>query len=165
MASSDLLTLQDVRVRDAYRRTGECRDLGSDPALWHRRMLEGLCQLIGVPLATGGEGLWGPACGPLSQALQHVPGGAVTVIALHRAPGERDFSPRRQRLLRQTLACLVEGDSERQVADRLDLSYATTHQYVPALYRHLGVRSRTSSWPTVKASTPEEIGGTHLVPS
>jgi len=31
---------------------------------------------------------------------------------------------------------------EKQVAARLDLSHATTHQYVSTLYRHFGVRSR-----------------------
>ena len=30
----------------------------------------------------------------------------------------------------------------KQVAARLSLSHATTHQYVTALYRHFGVRSR-----------------------
>jgi hypothetical protein len=39
MGTSDLLRVQDVR--DAYRLIGECRDLGSDPALWHSRMLGG----------------------------------------------------------------------------------------------------------------------------
>src|SRR5688572_27171082 len=56
MAKSDLLRVQDVRA--AYRLIGECRDLGSDSALWHRRMLEGVCQLIGASAATGGEGRW-----------------------------------------------------------------------------------------------------------
>jgi DNA-binding CsgD family transcriptional regulator len=98
--------------------------------------------------------------------------GAVSVITLHRAPGEREFSARERRLLgffygeigrligrplvsatepstdklsprlRQTLACLLEGDSEKQVAARLGLSQPTTHQYVTALYRHFGVGSR-----------------------
>jgi DNA-binding CsgD family transcriptional regulator len=241
------LRVQDVR--NAYRLIGECRDLGSDPALWHRRMFEGLCRLIGVPAATGGEAWWvrphrsiepvsafdsglpprnrerrsaymrdhGHAVDPIWQALQRVPGrlvtrsrrqlvsdavwyrsivfneylrpaavdhrltsvyqvsdaGAFSVIAPQREIRERDFSPREARLLnffhgelgpligralvsatepspeklsprlRQTLACLVEGDSEKQVAARLDLSHATTHQYVTALYRHFGVRSRS----------------------
>jgi DNA-binding NarL/FixJ family response regulator len=98
--------------------------------------------------------------------------GAYSAITVHRALGERDFSQREQRLLnffhaelgplvgralvsasepsplklsprlRKTLACLLEGDSEKQVADRLGLSHATTHQYVTALYRHFGVGSR-----------------------
>ena len=98
--------------------------------------------------------------------------GAISGIHLDRPIGERDFSPREQRLLhffhgelgrligrslisatepgpeklsprlRQTLACLLEGDSEKQVAARLGLSHATTHQYVTALYRRFGVQSR-----------------------
>jgi DNA-binding CsgD family transcriptional regulator len=98
--------------------------------------------------------------------------GSVSVIALHRAVGERDFTPREQRLLnffhgelgrligrslvsatepnpgplsprlRQTLWCLLEGDSEKQVAARLSLSRATAHQYVTTLYRHFGMHSR-----------------------
>ena len=246
MAKSDLLRFQDVR--GAYRLIGECRDVGSDPALWHRRMFEGLCQLIGTPAAVGGEGHWirphravepssafeagldargrevyyayyrdiGPTRDPVFRAMQSIPGpvvtcnrrevvndteyyrsisyneylrlakidhrlisvcqvsdeGAINAIHLQRAPGERDFSPREQRLLnffheelgrligrslvsalepdpeklsprlRQTLACLLEGDSEKQVAARLGLSQATTHQYVTALYRRFAVRSR-----------------------
>jgi Bacterial regulatory proteins, luxR family len=100
--------------------------------------------------------------------LQISDDGAFSVVALHRARGEREFSPREQRLLRffheelgaligrslvsdtephpaklsprlrQTLVCLLEGDSEKQVASRLGLSQATTHQYVTALYRHFG---------------------------
>jgi hypothetical protein len=53
MTKSDLLRSQDVR--EAYRLIGDCRDLGSDATLWHRRMLEGLCRLIGVRAATGAE--------------------------------------------------------------------------------------------------------------
>jgi DNA-binding NarL/FixJ family response regulator len=44
--------------------------------------------------------------------------------------------------VRQTLACLIEGDSEKQAAARLGLSPATIHQYVMVLYRHFEVRSR-----------------------
>jgi DNA-binding CsgD family transcriptional regulator len=99
-------------------------------------------------------------------------GGAMSAIALNRAIGDRDFTERERRLLeffhaevarliggplvsatepgieqlsprlRQTLACLLEGDSEKQVAARLGLSPATVHQYVTALYRHFGVQSR-----------------------
>jgi DNA-binding CsgD family transcriptional regulator len=246
VTKSDLLRVQDVR--DAYRRIGECRDLGSDSALWHSRMLEGLCRLVGPAAATGGEGTWlrprdpvrpvsafdvgfdphgherfnaymrasGPRADPVLHALQHVPDrlitrtrrevvsdrdwhrsasfndyrrvsgidhqvisiyqtspeGAVSVFTVHRAIGERDFSTREVQLLRffhqelgrlighsrvgalepspeqlsprlrQTLTCLLDGDSEKQVAGRLGLSRATTHQYVTALYRHFKVGSR-----------------------
>jgi DNA-binding CsgD family transcriptional regulator len=246
MTKSDLLRVQDVH--DAYRLIGDCRDLGDDPVLWHRRMLDGLCRLIGARAATGGGGRWirpdhemdvtlavdvglddrghalymaymrdlRPGGDPIFQALQRVPGqlvvctrrqvvsdtvwyrsaawddyrrpieidnqltsvyqlpggGAVSVIALLRAPREREFSPREHQLLRffhgelgrligrslvgptepsddalsprlrQTLACLLEGDSEKQVAARLGVSHATAHQYVMALYRHFRVSSR-----------------------
>jgi DNA-binding CsgD family transcriptional regulator len=97
---------------------------------------------------------------------------SFSACCLHRGPRERDFSPREQRLvsffhaelgplvgralvsiaeaspadlsprLRQTLGCLLEGDSEKQVAGRLGLSLPTAHQYVTALYKRFGVRSR-----------------------
>ena len=245
MGKCDLLRVEDVR--GAYRLIGECRDLGSDPTLWQRRMVDGLRRLVGAPAAAGGEGRWTrprggaaavsafdagfdsrgrelyraylrelpPRDKPIFEALRHVPGRLVTrarrdvisyaawyrsvawneyrrpmtlddqltsvyripgagisVIALHRGRGEREFSPRERRVLsffhgelglligrslvsalepspdklsprlRQTLACLVEGDTEKQVAARLGLSPTTTHQYVTALYRHFGVTSR-----------------------
>jgi len=98
--------------------------------------------------------------------------GATSGVALNRPTGEPDFSGRERRLLhffhaevgrliggalvsatepgverlsprlRQTLACLFEGDSEKQVAARLCLSPTTVHQYVKTLYRHFGVNSR-----------------------
>jgi DNA-binding NarL/FixJ family response regulator len=43
--------------------------------------------------------------------------------------------------LRETLACRLEEDSEKQVALRLGLSRHTVHEYVAALYRRLGVSS------------------------
>lgn len=97
---------------------------------------------------------------------------SVNNIHLHRGPGERDFSEREQQIvdhfhaelgplighalvseaeprpddlsprLHQTLVCLLDGDSEKQVAARLHLSRTTVHQYVGNLYRHFGVRSR-----------------------
>lgn len=44
--------------------------------------------------------------------------------------------------LRQTLDCLLDGDSEKQAALRIGISRPTMHQYVTALYRHFGVASR-----------------------
>ena len=41
----------------------------------------------------------------------------------------------------QTLECLLEGDSEKQVAARLGLSRHTVHEYVMALYRRFDVSS------------------------
>jgi DNA-binding CsgD family transcriptional regulator len=246
MRKSDLLRVHDVR--DAYRLIGDCRDVGSEPALWQMCMLEGLCQLIGAAVGTGGEGFWirpthpiepisafdvgfdahgrnlylaqfrdiGPKRDAIFLALGDVPGrvltrtrstivsdaawyrsrdfndyrkpagvdhclvsvyemsrqGGMAGIVLARGLAERDFSPGEVRLLeffheelgpligrqlvsatepspetlsprlRQTLACLVEGDSEKQVAARLGLSPTTVHEYVTALYRRFGVQSR-----------------------
>jgi DNA-binding CsgD family transcriptional regulator len=108
----------------------------------------------------------------LVSAYQQSAEPSFSLLHLYRAPRERDFSPREQRLLsffhaelgplvgralvsiaeaspddlsprlRQTLACLLEGESEKQVAGRLGLSLPTTHQYVTALYKRFGVRSR-----------------------
>ncbi len=246
MTKADALRVRDVR--DAYRLIGECRDLGSEPALWHRHMLVGLCRLIGATQGTGGEGWWprpkgcvraisaydvntdpsahhafvayqrakGQATDPIYRALGRIGGhvvtrtrrqlvsdaewyrsvsfteyrrparidheatsvcwvsgdGAISGLGLIRTIGERDFSTRELRVLnffhaelgrlirgplvsatepsvdalsprlRQTLACLLEGDSEKQVAARLMLSQLTVHQYVKALYRRFCVQSR-----------------------
>jgi DNA-binding CsgD family transcriptional regulator len=98
--------------------------------------------------------------------------GLINSISLHRGRVDPDFSPRDRRLVhlfhqelgrligaglataagsdlaglphrvRQTLDCLLDGDSEKQVALRLGLCRATVHQYVTDLYRRLGVSSR-----------------------
>lgn len=59
-------------------------------------------------------------------------------LALANEPSALYLSPR----LRQVLKCLLEGDSEKQVACRLGLTRDTTHQYVKAIYRHFGVHTR-----------------------
>ena len=246
MNKSDRLRPSDIWW--AFRLIGDCRDLGSDPRLWHTRMLEGLAIMFGVVHGVGGEAWWprpGPPVAPVSahslvaepkaeEAFQaylraQAPDGdpilgaigrmsdplvtrtrtdlvgdidwyrsatfneyfrvgqidhqmvsvcrvaensATSVIALNRGLGEPDFSSRERSLLnlfhlelgrliggplasalgpnvaelsprlRQTLNCLLEGDSEKQVATRLGLSTATVHQYVTALYRHFSVQSR-----------------------
>ena len=49
-----------------------------------------------------------------------------------------DLSPR----LQTVLLCLLEGDSEKQVALRLGLSRHTVHHYVKGLHRRFGAASR-----------------------
>jgi DNA-binding CsgD family transcriptional regulator len=110
----------------------------------------------------------------LTSVYQVSPEGAVSSLCVLRAVGERAFSRRERQLtsffhaelgrligralvsgvdptvaplsprLRQTLACLLEGDSEKQVAWRLGLSRWTVHEYVTMLYRRFGVRSRAA---------------------
>jgi DNA-binding CsgD family transcriptional regulator len=95
------------------------------------------------------------------------PRGEAIGITLHRAWGDRGFGERERRVvevfqevsgwlhhrpppapadlpprLRDTLAALAEGLSEKQVAERLRLSPHTVHEYTKALYRRFGVQSR-----------------------
>ena len=109
---------------------------------------------------------------PLYSICQVSDNHAVSVAGLYRAVGDRDFSDRDRQWLRffhaelarligtslvsvfdpdplrlprrerETLACLLEGDSEKQVAARLGLSPLTAHQYVKSLYRRFGAQSR-----------------------
>lgn len=59
-------------------------------------------------------------------------------IASPLEPGTHGLTPRQK----DTLDCLLDGDSEKQVAYRLGVSPTTVHEYVVALYRHFGVQSR-----------------------
>src|SRR5439155_6256754 len=63
------------------------------------------------------------------------------------SPDERakQLSPR----LRETLQCLLDGNSEKSIAKRLTLSPHTVHGYVKLIYRHFRVKSRAqllSQW-------------------
>ncbi|MET0340099.1 MAG: helix-turn-helix transcriptional regulator [Polyangiales bacterium] len=53
----------------------------------------------------------------------------------------RDALPPRQQ---QTLGLLLEGHSDKEIADSLNISPHTVNQYTKALYRRLGVRSRAA---------------------
>lgn len=59
-------------------------------------------------------------------------------LASAQEPSRLELSPRR----RQVLDCLLEGDSEKQIAARLGLTTRTVNQYVKAVYRHFHVNSR-----------------------
>jgi len=50
----------------------------------------------------------------------------------------KELSPR----LQQTLARLLKGDSEKQIAFRYGISPHTVHDYVKKLYKRLSVSSR-----------------------
>ena len=50
----------------------------------------------------------------------------------------RDIPPR----LREVLACLMQGDSEKQAALRLNISQHTLHDYVKQLHQRCGVQNR-----------------------
>jgi DNA-binding NarL/FixJ family response regulator len=55
-----------------------------------------------------------------------------------KAAGDEAMAPR----MRQTLRHLLTGDSEKQIASKLEISQHTVHVYVKRLYRHYGVSSR-----------------------
>jgi DNA-binding CsgD family transcriptional regulator len=44
--------------------------------------------------------------------------------------------------VRQVLRCLLEGDTDKQIATRLNLSPHTVNQYTKQIFRHFGVTSR-----------------------
>jgi DNA-binding CsgD family transcriptional regulator len=103
-------------------------------------------------------------------ALPHA--GAVDQLGLHREWGDDPFTPAQHRLVRifhvelgrlwrrdvlrrakepnsdlpprlsQTLEELLAGSSEKQIANKLELSRHTIHNYVKALHQRFGVSSR-----------------------
>jgi DNA-binding CsgD family transcriptional regulator len=45
--------------------------------------------------------------------------------------------------VRRVLACILEGDGDKQIAARLGLSIYTVNDYTKTIYRHFGVQSRS----------------------
>lgn len=72
----------------------------------------------------------------LHRELRRMLGGKLTMSP--RSCGVAHLSPR----LRQVLALLMEGHGEKQVADLLNLSTGTVHEYAKSLHRCFGVNSR-----------------------
>src|SRR4051812_31797923 len=98
-------------------------DGAGDPQARQRRLLADLCRLIGAHL----DGATGKL--PISVSA-----------SFPTAPHVKDdeLSPR----MRQTLNCLLAGDSEKQTAAKLGVSQHTVHVYVKQLYRKFNVNSR-----------------------
>lgn len=71
----------------------------------------------------------------LLSAAAPLVGGA---LARFSEPSPSDLTPRR----RQVLACLLEGDGDKQIAKRMGLSLHTVNEHTKAIFRHFGVRSR-----------------------
>jgi DNA-binding CsgD family transcriptional regulator/GAF domain-containing protein len=73
-------------------------------------------------------------------------GGLVTVLEVQRRHPSLDSSllaaltPRES----EVAVLVVEGLSDREIAERLCISHYTVHQYVRSIYRALGVRSRVA---------------------
>jgi DNA-binding CsgD family transcriptional regulator len=59
-------------------------------------------------------------------------------LARFNEPSPLDLTPR----ARQVLQCLLEGDGDKQIAARLELSKFTVNQYTKVVFQHFGVNSR-----------------------
>ena len=94
----------------------------ADAVMRKRRLLAGLCRIVGEQLGEG-YGDASAAAQPERRAL---------------APRAVSLSPR----VRQTLERLLAGDSEKEIAFRLGVSPHTVHVYVKTLYRRFDVCSR-----------------------
>jgi DNA-binding CsgD family transcriptional regulator len=103
-----------------------------DPTQGRRRLLADLCRFIGVKVGTvPPESLGFPPDKPAAPASASSPEPG-------NSPAPIELPPRQE----QTLRHLLDGDSEKQVARKLELSQHTVHVYVKALYRRFGVSSR-----------------------
>jgi len=73
--------------------------------------------------------------GYVADVLRTLIGGALA--------GYREIRPSELPVrLRTVLACILEGDADKQIASRLDLSVYTVRQYVRQIYRHFHVEGR-----------------------
>ncbi|WP_435016513.1 helix-turn-helix transcriptional regulator [Tundrisphaera sp. TA3] len=59
-------------------------------------------------------------------------------LARYADPSPADLPPRQ----RQVLACMLEGDGDKQIAARLGIARYTVNDYTKAIYRHFGVNGR-----------------------
>src|SRR5947209_4553038 len=138
MSRSAQLGLCDLRA--VHHLVGECRELGDDPILWRRRLLGADASIFCMR--------------PIPGALDD-----YNVLYLLRPVGERDFAGRDRAIaaeamalvgpllggplarfhepapsalpprVRAVLRCLLEGDSDKQIAARLRISRYTVNQY------------------------------------
>lgn len=60
-------------------------------------------------------------------------------LARFSDPSPLELSPRE----RQVLACLLEGDGDKQIAARLTISPYTVNQYTKSVFRHFGCQGRS----------------------
>jgi DNA-binding CsgD family transcriptional regulator len=103
-------------------------------AVGRRQLLADLCRFIGVKVGTLPPGALG--VGPQTVQAPH-----PSPQLCQPNPGDRPFTELSPRM-EETLRHLLDGDSEKQVARKLELSQHTIHVYVKAIYRRFGVSSR-----------------------
>lgn len=74
----------------------------------------------------------------VTEAHRQIVGHIGAGLARFTDPAPSKLPPR----VRQVLRCLLEGDSDKQIAKRLGLSAHTINQYTKTIYRHFAVSSR-----------------------
>lgn len=116
--------------------------LGVDSTLWCFRPIPGVAadESSGLILARGnGRRDFGPRDREIAREAHAVIAPLIGgPLARFADPSPLDLS----RAKRRVLACLLQGDGEKQIAARLRLSTYTIDEYTQAIYRHFGVRSR-----------------------
>lgn len=100
--------------------------------------IPGRCMTLWLHRAVGDGGFTDRERAMVSIMHQTVTREIGTYLASADEPKLAEMTRRRLEVLR----FLLKGDSEKQIALALDLSKATVHEHVLAVYRHFGVSSR-----------------------
>jgi DNA-binding CsgD family transcriptional regulator len=139
LARTDLLTDSEWKRSWAFRELNE--PMGVDHYLWCYRSLpriEGHHALV-VLCRSLGQRDFSQRDKSLVQAAHAIispnVGGALTG---YQEPSPSSLSPR----VRLVLQCLLEGDSDKQVATRLGITRHTVNQYIKTIFGHFAVTSR-----------------------
>lgn len=133
---------------------GVARDLGMDDRLVGARPgNRGTEIYVGFDRALGDPRRFGPRERALLETALGALAPLVRRLALAYGPHAdgRRLSPRE----REVLGHLARGLSEKEIADRMALTVGSLHQYVRALFRKTGVRSRAELLAVWMGSRPQ----------
>ncbi len=108
------------------------------PVIDQRRLLADLCRFIGAQVGAGPVPVAAPPAAEPAVPPVAVPPVAVQSVAVQPVVAADDLPPRAA----EVLCHLLAGDSEKQVARRMRLSFHTVHGHVKVVYRRYGVSSR-----------------------
>jgi two-component system nitrate/nitrite response regulator NarL len=80
---------------------------------------------------------------------------------------ESKFTPRLSVRERSILSCLIEGDSNKVIARKIDIAEATVKVHVKAILRKIRVHNRTQAaiWAMSNASLNPEMGNGSWAPA
>ena len=149
MSADDGVALhnRDLFQADEWRATFDMQVLGeaygTDPTLLcFRRMPRSTKNEsldVAVSRAKGRRNFTARDCALVREAVAAIAPLMGGPLARFADPSPADLAPR----ARQVLACMLEGDGDKQVAARLRISTHTVNQYAKTIFQHFGVRSRT----------------------